>query len=402
MDFKVMLVFAVSLLSTGNYAAAQKPDMDHLYLWGRGYAGYVFNNRVVLGSNVYPSVDLGAGVRTIPRDSSAFAAAYGYPKYGIGASVTFTSLLEVPESSRFGNYYSIYGYFERIVMRAGIFSASCRLETGFAYNPVRYSPVTNPLNLYVSSILMVHAAAGLGLDFRISPNWTLSLDIRAKHYSNGRSALPNYGLNMIEAGIAVKGCLHELQDDVPVRSMKIRNGFEKGFTWQFALHSGAHCTASDWALYNSRVADPQLKQTVFKAYPRFSFSLTAMYRYALKYSSGLGLEVFWVPDLDVLESNEQLLNTTESSYEEPGYLPVYLGTALVQEFHYRRFALNFALGLYPQRPNLGRSGDVSWNYQKAGLRYYLPVQTGLFVGIGMKANDFQESEYVEFTVGVRL
>ena len=79
-----------------------------------------------------------------------------------------------------------------------------------------------------------------------------------------------------------------------------------------------------------------------------------------------------------------------------------MGIALVQEFHYRSFALNFALGLYPQRPSLGRSGDVSWNYQKAGLRYYLPVQTGLFVGIGMKANDFQESEYVEFTIGVRL
>ena len=400
MDFKVILIFAVSLFSTVSYA--QKPDMDHTYLWSRGYAGYVFNNRVVLGSNVYPSIDLAAGVRTLPRDSSVFAAAYGYPKYGIGTSIAFTSILEVPESSRFGNYYSIYGYFERDLMRTGIFTASYRIETGFAYNPVRYSPVTNPLNLYVSSILMVHAAAALGLDFRICPNWTLSLDVRAKHYSNGRSALPNYGLNMVEAGIALKGYLHQLQDAIPVHSMKRRDGFEKGFTWQFALHSGAHCTASDWKLYNSRVADPQLKQTVFKAYPRFSFSVAPMYRYALKYSSGLALDVFWVPDMDVLERNEQLLDDNEPSYEDPGYLPVYMGIALVQEFHYRSFALNFALGLYPQRPSLGRSGDVSWNYQKAGLRYYLPVQTGLFVGIGMKANDFQESEYVEFTIGVRL
>ena len=60
------------------------------------------------------------------------------------------------------------------------------------------------------------------------------------------------------------------------------------------------------------------------------------------------------------------------------------------------------MGAYLSEPAMGLSDDVSWNYQKAGLRYYIPSWNNLYIGLGMKANDFRESEYIELSIGVEI
>lgn len=389
---------------------AQRIDRDHLSLEARTYGGYLFNNRVELESHWYMSADIAVGLTTEPSDYDIYAQAYGYPSIGLGSCICFMSAIEVPGQSYFGNYYSIYGFFERDVFRFRNFSAGYGLEVGAAFNPVRYDPVLNPLNYYVSSVLMVHAAACLHAGWRFDENWGIALRLRAKHYSNGRSALPNYGLNMLEGGVSLR---YYLREDVTGGGGSYRDGtadfreddhnmFERGLSWELAAGGGVHCTRSDWNRYNSSVADVGQKSKIFKAYPRFSVSADIIYRYSLKFSSGISLESFFVPDIKTLKANDKAVYGEDAVAAGPGYSPFALGLAALQEFHYHNFALRISIGMYPIQPKLGLSDDASWNYQKVGLRYHLPRPAGMFVGAAVKANDFRESEYVELSVGIRL
>ena len=390
------------LLSIPLKLGAQRVGRDRISVEAKGYAGYLFDNRVELDSHLYGSADLAVGFTPSRMGTDAYAKAYGYPTCGLGMCVSFLSDIEVPGESYFGNYYSAYGFFRRNLFEARNLTAGYMIEIGPAFNPVRYDPVINPDNIYVSSFLMVHAAAGAYVRYRFLENWEIGLAVRAKHHSNGRSALPNYGQNMIEGGLSLAYLFGAEEADAGEVMQDEKPSFDKGFQYHLTISGGAHCTRSDWKRYNLLVPDSSDKQDVFKAYPRFAFSADVMYRYALKCSTGISLDAFVVPDIKTLEKNDRFLYGDKAVDEGPGYSPVFFGISLVQEFYYRNLALHMALGFYPVDPRLGLSCDVSWNYQKAGLRYYIPAWNDMFIGMAVKANDFSESEMVEFSIGIRL
>ena len=396
---KKLSVIAFASIFTLEVVVAQRIDMQHVTAGIRSYGGYMFSNRVELETHGYSSLDLYAGLRTLPSDDDIYALSYGYPEYGIGTCVCLSSMIDVPGESYFGNYYSMYGYFNRPFIRKGRFTAAYGIEMGMAYNPVRYDPVYNPLNLYVSSVLMVHAALSFHSDWRIGDNMTAGLSVRAKHYSNGRTALPNLGLNMLEAGVSLR---YAPSNSEARRSMKVDEPFDKRVNFHIAAAGGAHCTKSDWTRFNVREMAPGHKSTVFKAYPRFSIFADMLYRYSIKAASGISLEMFYSPDVDILERNDRYVYGDMEVDSAPTYSPVSAGVALAQEFYYRNFGLFFTLGAYLSEPAMGLSDDVSWNYQKAGLRYYIPSWNNLYIGLGMKANDFRESEYIELSIGVEI
>ncbi len=202
MKTRVFQAAVISLLVMSSTAAAQK-RRDNFSLEARGYGGYLFENKVDFKNHYFGSADITAGFTSDLTGGDAYSAAYGYPTYGLGACACFLSDISLPEPSSLGNFYSLYGFFERDVFRYRNFTAGYSLELGGAYNPVRYDPVINPQNYYVSSVIMVHAAAGLHAKWRFAGNFEAGVRFRAKHYSNGRSALPNYGLNMLEAGLSL-------------------------------------------------------------------------------------------------------------------------------------------------------------------------------------------------------
>lgn len=409
MKTRVFQAAVISLLVLSSTAAAQK-RRDNFSLEARGYGGYLFENKVDFKNHYFGSADITAGFTSDLTGGDAYSAAYGYPTYGLGACACFLSDISLPEPSSLGNFYSLYGFFERDVFRYRNFTAGYSLEFGGAYNPVRYNPVDNPQNYYVSSVIMVHAAAGLHAKWRFAGNFEAGLRFRAKHYSNGRSALPNYGLNMLEAGLSLgyyfisdrRSGGGSFSDGTADFEIAEKTPSVKGFEFHITLGGGPHCTGSDWNRYNRRVKEPAERETDFRMYPRFSVSADAMYRYCLKAGTGLLLEAFCVPDIKTLEKNDRAIYGDDAVEDGPGYSPFSMGIAVVQEFHFRNFAVWGALGIYPFKPKLGLSGDVSWNYQKGGVRYYVPKWGDIFFGLAVKANDFQESEYMEFSIGIRL
>ena len=100
----------------------------------------------------------------------------------------------------------------------------------------------------------------------------------------------------------------------------------------------------------------------------------------------------------------------------PGYAPLSVGLAIVQEVYWRNLAIHVAIGAYPYRHKGVNSSSVvtdgdkammeedrerGWHYEKAGLRYYFPKLGNTFVGFAIKSHSIK-AEYLEFSVGVKL
>lgn len=146
-----------------------------------------------------------------------------------------------------------------------------------------------------------------------------------------------------------------------------------------------------------------------KAHPKLSLSFDALYRYALRYATGVSLDVFYSSNMKELENSDRIVYGDESVEKSPGYDPISVGLAVVQEVYWRNLAAHVAIGTYPYRhkgvngPEAKAAGDRErgWHYEKAGLRWYFPGLGDTFVGFAIKSHSIK-AEYLEFSVGVRL
>lgn len=109
------------------------------------------------------------------------------------------------------------------------------------------------------------------------------------------------------------------------------------------------------------------------------------------------------------EKSDRIVYGDEAVENSPGYDPISIGLAFVQEVYWRNLAVHVSLGAYPYRhkgvngPEAQAMGDRErgWHYEKAGLRYYMPKLGDTFVGFAIKSHSIK-AEYLEFSVGIRL
>lgn len=418
------MFLSVPLASFPVEAAEGHTDRDVRISLAASY-GHVLGQDHRFGNNKnYFCTEFSTGFRVKPGAHDIYAAAYAYPYTGVGVAYESFSMIDIP-ASRMGDVYAVYALFRRDVYRSKAVALGYELQAGFAYSNHRYDPVTNPGNVFFSFPFNFHLVAGFYSAFHVAKDWDLSVGVRFKHHSNGRLMIPNQGVNMVEAVLGggylfgesythaeylEEESLHELDryaeegivedDRTDYLPVNLRG---KRTRWVFHLYlgAGAQSTKADWMAYNVRVDDPYKKRKDFRKYPRLSLTFDVMYRYHLKHSSGLALELYYYGGLDKLKVADTELYGAGAVARGPGYDNFALGVALVHEFHYKNVSLALALGVYPYH-RTGVCSPTSWNYQKAGIRWYIPGTSGLFLGYAVKANDFQESEYMELALGFRF
>ena len=371
------------------------------------YIGYQFENKVDYKSNVYLSADLLYGLKTGKQSLNPYDKTYNYPEYGIGLSYTGMSMVKLPEPSYLKDFYSIYLYFGGNLIGYDRSGLSYMLEFGPALSLGRYDPLYNPDNYYVSSPLMAHIAGGFQVWTHLGDRFRLSANLRLRHFSNGRVALPNQGLNMVETGIGLRYIWQTKKADtervVPDASAPQEVSWKRGLVLHLGLGGGLHGTEAEWLAYNEKVPSPKDRRRSFSVYPRFSLSSELLYRYDIRFATGVGTDIFYAPDLKQLEADERLAFGDAAVDAGDGYSPLSVGFSLCQEIYYRDFSAFLAVGMYAFE-RMGIGNDVSWNYQRAGLRRYfrLPFlgNSDIYIGIAVKAQDFRASEYIEFSVGI--
>lgn len=403
------VLLAFILIPCGS--CAQDKKGSDIVLFGHGWYGMdIEQSRPNMTSIGYMTYEAGVGFQTDPADSCLYAQQFGYPMISVGFSLSTMGDFKFSDQTRFPNLYSLYGSFERTLLRKRYFSLGYQFDFGATYNPGRYDPVNNPGNNWLSSPVMAYFGAGVFAKFNVGKRWEIGADIMFRHFSNGRLALPNEALNAMGAGIFARYRLSDYDYRYYKQGARINLPFEKRMQYIISVAGGAHTCMAEWNAYVETEPDPVKKQQIrLKAHPKLSLGFEATYRYAPRYATGLGVDVFYSSNMKELEASDRIVYGDEAVDNCQGYSPISVGVAVVQEVYWRNLAVHVAVGAYPYRhkgvngPEAKALGDRErgWHYERAGLRYYFPKLGDTFLGFAIKSHSIK-AEYLEFSAGVRL
>ena len=392
-------------------AQAQKPRAKDMVVTAHGWYGTdMERTRPNLKTYSYMTYEAGVGFQTNPSDSSAFAQQFGYPMLNFGFSLARMGDFKFYDQTKFSDLYSLYGSFERSLMRKKYFSLGYLLDFGATYNPDRYDPVNNPGNNWLSSPVMAYFGAGAFVKFHLGDRWEIGADAMFRHYSNGRLALPNEALNALGVGLFARYRLDDYDHKEYTGIPRIKTDYKRGMQYIIVLGGGVHTCMAEWKAKVETEEDASKKSSIkLKAHPKLSISVDALYRYALRYASGMSLDVFYSSNMKELEASDRILYGDAAVENCPGYSPISIGVALVHEVYWHNLAVHVAVGAYPYRhkgvngTEAKEAGDRErgWHYEKAGIRYYFPKFGNTFLGFAIKSHSIK-AEYLEFSAGVRI
>lgn len=415
---EIILVIAGVSLVCGNAAAQVRKD-SNVVISGQGWYGYdieqLHPNQTTFG---YMTYDLAVGFQTEPESGNAFAQQFGFPIISIGASVARMGHFQFSDHTKFPNLYTLYGSFERSLLRTKHLSLGYQFDFGGTYNPGKYDPVENPGNNWLSAPFMAYFGVGAVAKVHLGKRWEVGADFMFRHYSNGRLRLPNEAINALGGGIFARYRLSDYEFTKYKGMPKKVTDFDKGMQYMITLGGAVHTCQAEWNVYAYDHSDPakpakaptKEEAASLKAHPKFSLSFDALYRYALRYATGLGVDMFYSSNMEELEAADRILYGDAAVDACPGYNPISIGLAVVQEVYWKNFAVHVAIGAYPYRHKGVNDKELNekfddrergWHYEKAGVRYYFPKLGDTYVGFAIKSHSIK-AEYLEFSIGIRL
>lgn len=378
----------LALLTTSSLQAQEKIDAPRWNLTLLGGAVYVPNTftwrNEMMSTYVYPAGGVQFGWQTTEEDSP-YAALYGYPNFGIGLGWEGLSTLHYNGPSRLGDLVNLYGFAERTLLRGERVSLDFVFDLGAGYNRTVYDPVRNPLNRNFGSHLLLFVSGGLAFRVALTDRWEAGLSAQFNHYSTGRLAYPNGGLNTPVGFLSMR-----------YRTARTPRRHSAGrvpesparFFYEVYAGGGIHQCATEW-----------LATGMTSPWPVFSFGASANYRYRPHLSTGLAVDMYYATDgfLHCLEESER----TFYGDDDGPYGNFSGGIGIIQHLHYGPVSAFATVGAYLYR-NLGQRDHEGKFYQRIGLKYVLPGRTGLFIAADCKAHKFSRASMMELTVGVRF
>lgn len=353
----------------------------------------------------------------------------GNPTVGLGFSWLDFGKPDSPEKARLGMGIAVYPYILLDAIDTDHFQMRFKVAGGLAAvtehwytqedtNPDHYyEPTVNtifgcPLNAYLN--------AGINLNFPITDYLALGGELGFFHMSNGRTCMPNMGVNALYGSVGLTATVNHKETRTPKTFPDLPYGWAINITGA----AGAH---------KSAIADPG----------RFlisSFHVGGVYHVNNWYGLGLGLDVFYngavtkntdralYCDGEIEIDGKMLDCTTCSAYKDVDYTfadKVRAGISLNNEFKFGAVTAIVDWGVYfynpsrhiyydyhgdnygqvaPKRPLFyttpnGASGEEAFHYIRFGLKYR--VWDNLYLQTTAKTH-LHICEYVEFGIGYQI
>ncbi|MBO4768397.1 MAG: acyloxyacyl hydrolase [Bacteroidales bacterium] len=335
-------------------------------------------------SPIVPSFDLKLGWTGDP--GSPWDRACKGPEYGIAMHILGLADAEAVNGPGMGNVYSLYGFIDRPLVRAGGFSFgySAGLGFGLCFSKL-YDPVSNPWNIIISTPVNGHFSLGLFADYAITSRYEAGLGFYFNHNSNGAITFPNKGLNAFELALTL-GMKNERADSKAKRSVKEYEPFRSGFIFNVQASTGV---MSNEARFDRTLEEAGRGENV--RYFKYSFDVSALYRYSQAHATGLALDLFLTPFCSQI-----------AAYDGRGetYQPVSVGLSIIHEMSYHNFSTTLNLGRYLyDNDGLARNKKL---YQMVTVKYHFPALADSYVGFVLKAHKFKAAESFQFCIGKRF
>ena len=332
--------------------------------------------------------------------NDVFNEILNFPVFGIGVNYDVYRTMGFINNSRVGNFVDLYGFMEASLYKNSWFSAGFFLDLGLSATNVVYDPIGNPGMINVGAPLTVFMAFGPQLKFRPTKRLELALNTYWFHHSNGNAWMPNFGLNDLSVGLSARynpGGAYTEQ----VRTLSIPHEFERKLSVDVYATTGFHSCKTEFKAYNQMVENPRFKKNDFVSHPRAGVGVDVQYRYCLMCSSGLVADGVYNWGVDELEKCDRIIYGDKEVEECKGYSPFNLSLGLIHEFHYRNMSVFCAMCGYVFR-RVGIYEDSARFFQRAGMRFYMPKLSNMFLGCCIRATKFNNADYFEFQMGVKI
>jgi hypothetical protein len=291
---------------------------------------------------------------------------YNYPQTGLGFYHSGLANNQI-----FGNVSAAFFYFDKYFFRLNRrFNLGNRIEYGFGYVNRTFDLKSNPYDGAISSHLNIYLNYSLEAIVRINPLWQLKLGAGFSHLSNGRTNLPNKGLNIITSFAGIQYSFQNPYNYVSDKKLEDLNNQKN----KFIIIAG----------YGNK----QIYRNLPKHYNAYAFSLEYSHRIFHNRYLGLVLNTYYD------SSMPKELELAGENFENSDYMRVALN--LSYEIQMGRFSYLFQPGIYLKNPF---PGDKKYS-NCFGLRYSLNKHW--MMGASVKAHWVAIADFLEWNVAYRL
>lgn len=335
-----------------------------------------------------------------PSDGDHFAKDYKYPTFAVGFRYSFnhgTELQRVVDdyNSVLGDVATIYGKFYRPLVRTRRFELAYYIGTGVGYSHKKYNMTDEVNNEFIGSVWNIYFTAGLQATYKIGREWSVFAGMDYSHHSNGALYRPNKGANYLSPFAGVAFTPSSQKRDLKSGPIVKPVDYPKGFFLEFSAGLGAKTLLEDWFYTQNTPNSPNYRTTRFSSYGAFSLQTDLLYRYARRWASGLGVDVFYGDYADEIAR----LDAKEGHTGEK-HSPWSVGIALKHEAYYGRFSARMGVGAYLYR-HMGyvarKEEGPEWLYERIGLFYSFPSLRNASIGFNINAHAFK-ADFTEFVI----
>lgn len=348
----------------------------------------------------------------LPSDSDAFAVDYNYPTLSLGAKLSLNNGVTmrrtedpswgkaqmVDYDSHLGNIATLYGSFSRPLLRQGRWQLDYTLRAGVGYNTWRYNKTDNIDNELIGSLFTIYFGAGLVASYQFSDRWGLTAGVLFGHHSNGALARPNKGENHVGPFVGI----HYAPYDKAIRQRPAISGahypFQRYWYANIRLGIGGKTLLEEWqrTQFQTPPDDPEYRTEDFQFYMAYSAEVNAMYRYARRWASGIGVDLFYGSYAD------RVRELDEAAGHHVSHSPWSLGISAKHEAYYHNLSVDVALGyyLYRQMGVSAKSIEKPY-YEQVGVFYTFPQLYDLKIGVSVKAHS-TKADLTELAVSIPI
>lgn len=314
------------------------------------------------------------GLRLHTRGREPWQAWQRYPVFGL--SVAHFRL----GAQAHGDAWGLLPNLAVPLLRKGPWLAVFRLGTGLGYVTHPYDFFKNPGQNAIGSHWNNFTQFRLGAEFRPEAHWSIQAGAALSHFSNGASALPNYGVNLPGAFLSVAWAPAGIRSAGFIRPAEGKHG---GRRWG-ALASGS------LALIEYSIFDGP-------RYPVWGGSAAGYFQINRVNRLLLGIEYEYNRAVYAFGLQSGGFRTGPEARRGA----VRLAATLAQEFLFGNLGVQVLAGVYTGG-GINRLVSNSW-YSKLTVRYYLPpmfhTPLRLHAGISLKAHR-TTAEFISTNVGL--
>lgn len=382
----ILLVFTVSVSAQNTDSSTVKHKGPNFFLRGDiEYGTVVGTADLPEGINEVLGGNIEFGWQT--TGSHRYDPILGYPAFGFGF-LTYG----FPETGVLGKPNAFYMFLNSPFKRWNRFSLNYIIRLGMSYNWEPSDPVTNPSQAALGSYRNLYISTGPEGQFLIGERLSASVGVKFAHFSNGQSSLPNAGMNLLTSHLGIKYDFNGGDRPEYIKYPKPEFN-EKAMEYYITLGNGIR------QIFFTPDSTTQAQYGLPKqgiSYPVFNISMAAQYQFAWTGKFGGGLDfIYWGAydpgwelgpggvfqakkhpfgdylQLGIFASYEIVLNNV-SIILQPGY-------RVISGDDYKDKPTDF--------------------YQHLGLKYHVH---DLIVGVAIRAVNFGQAEYIEWSLGYRI